>query len=334
MGYIGLIAGPIGTWCILEASAALPAVVSSIGFLVTPAFGLILANLALGEKLTPDLLLGVGTDSGRRGVRHDSGKNATMILHSVEMGQGAPVVLLHGLFGSGRNFGAVQKALSAESRVIALDLRNHGASPHAPVVNYGAMATDIFETLAALDALPAVLIGHSMGGKVAMRAALDRPEAVTALVVADIAPVTYPPHLQPVVDALVNLELVPGLTRAQADAALSGAVPEDGVRGFLLQNLALGAHPAWRIGLAEIAAGMTEIAAWQSTGQTYPGPALFIAGERSNYIQPGHRAPIRAQFPTARFVTLKDAGHWLHADNPAGFLAVLVAFLAAIRQHS
>ena len=257
-----------------------------------------------------------------------------MILHSVQMGQGAPVVLLHGLFGSVRNFGAVQKSLAAANRVIALDLRNHGVSPHAPVGGYEAMAADVLETLAALDALPAVLIGHSMGGKVAMRAALGRPNDVTGLVVADISPVTYPPHLRPVVSALAGLELAPGLTRAQADAALAAAAPDDGMRGFLLQNLVLGARPAWRIGLAEIVAGMPEIEAWSVTGQTYAGPTLFIAGERSNYIQPGHRPLIRAEFPAARFVTLKDAGHWLLADNPAGFLGVLEAFLAAVRARS
>lgn len=255
-----------------------------------------------------------------------------MILHAVQAGEGAPVVLLHGLFGSARNFGAVQKALAAGYRAIALDLRNHGVSPHAPITGYGEMAEDLLETLAALDALPAVLIGHSMGGKVAMRAALDRPEAVTALVVADIAPVAYPPHLRPVVAALTNLALSPGLTRALADAALATTIPDNGMRGFLLQNLMLGPRPAWRIGLAEIVAAMPEIESWPATQQTYSGPTLFIAGERSDYIQPAHRPLIRAQFPPARFVTLKDAGHWLHADNHAGFLAVLEAFLAAIRR--
>ena len=250
-----------------------------------------------------------------------------MILNSLQMGDGPTVVLLHGLFGSLRNFGAVQKSLATENRVIALDLRNHGASPHAPVIGYDTMADDVFETLAELDALPAVLIGHSMGGKVAMRAALDRPDAVTGLVVADIAPVPYPPHLRPVVAALSNLDLTPGLTRAHADAAMTAAVPDTGMRGFLLQNLILGAHPAWRIGLAEIVAGMPEIEAWTVTGEIYAGPTLFIAGERSNYIQHSHRPLIRAEFPAARFVTLKDAGHWLHADNPEGFLTIVQAFL-------
>lgn len=254
-----------------------------------------------------------------------------MILHSVEAGQGKPVVLLHGLFGSARNFGAVQKALAARYRTLALDLRNHGASPHGPVDDYSAMAADVLETLAALEALPAVVLGHSMGGKVAMRAALDRPEAVAALVVADIAPVPHPPHLRPTAGAMEALELSPGLTRAKADAILSATIPEDGIRGFLLQNLTLGATPSWRIGLAEIVAGMPAIESWPATHQTYGGPTLFIAGERSDYIREEYKPTIRTLFPRARFVTLKNAGHWLHADNPAGFLAVLEAFLAAIR---
>ena len=254
-----------------------------------------------------------------------------MILHETELGEGDPIVLLHGLFGSARNFGAIQKTLAAQYRVIALDLRNHGASPHAPVIGYGAMAADVLATLTALNAWPSLLVGHSMGGKVAMRAALDRPDAVTALVVADIAPVPYPPHLRPVAAALAGLDLSPGLTRATADANLSSAVPDGGMRGFLLQNLTVGAHPAWRIGLAGIVAGMPDIEAWPATDQTYSGPTLFIGGERSDYIRQEHRPAIRRLFPHARFVTLKDAGHWLHADNPAGFIAILQGFFAAIR---
>jgi esterase len=255
-----------------------------------------------------------------------------MILQSVEAGEGPSVILLHGLFGSARNLGLVQKALATNNRTIALDLRNHGASPHGNEMTYPAMAADVLETLAALNALPAVLIGHSMGGKVAMRVALDHPEAVAALTVADIAPVPYRAHLRPTAAALAALPLTPGLTRAQADAALAPSVPATSMRGFLLQNLIPGAHPTWRIGLAEIIAGMPDIEAWDATQQTYAGPTLFIAGVRSDYIQPTHRPAIRAQFPNARFVTLKDAGHWLHADNPAGFIAILEAFLAAVRR--
>jgi esterase len=254
-----------------------------------------------------------------------------MMLHAIEAGQGAPpLVLLHGLFGSARNFGSVQRALAAHRRTIALDLRNHGASPHDPDTRYAAMAGDVLETLDGMGALPAMLLGHSMGGKAAMLAALTQPDAVARLIVADIAPVLYPPHLRPVAEAMAALRLVPGMTRADADAALAATVPEPGMRAFLLQNLQLGQAPRWRIGLTEIIAGFADIEAWDAPADArYPGPTLFIAGANSHYIRPEHRPLIRALFPDARFVALKNAGHWLHADNPSGFVSIAEAFLTA-----
>jgi len=251
-----------------------------------------------------------------------------MILHAVERGEGEPLVLLHGLFGSARNFAAVQRRLAQRHRVIALDLRNHGASPHDPDMRYAVMAEDVQATLAQRGALPATLLGHSMGGKVAMAAALARPDAVARLIVADIAPVPYPPQIGRLVAAMAALPLSPGMRRAQADAALALAVPDAAVRAFLLQNLQPGAAPAWRIGLREIAAALPDIVGWQAPQRArYAGPTLFIAGAASDYIRPEHRPAIRALFPAARFVTLKHAGHWLHIDNPDGFVAVVEAFL-------
>jgi pimeloyl-ACP methyl ester carboxylesterase len=252
-----------------------------------------------------------------------------MRLHAVEAGDGLPVVLLHGLFGQAVNFGAIQRRLAAGYRVIALDLRNHGASPHAGDMGYATMAADVRETLEALGALPCRLVGHSMGGKVAMMLALTQPAAVDRLVVADIAPVSYPPRLRGYVAAMRDVELAPGLTRAAADAALTGAVAEAAVRGFLLQSLVPGAQPRWKLGLAEIAAAMPEIEGWEAPAAArYTGPTLFVAGGRSNYIRAEHRGAIRALFPAARFVTLRRAGHWLHADDPEGFLEVLSAALS------
>lgn len=252
-----------------------------------------------------------------------------MILHAMESGQGAPVVLLHGLFGSARNFGAVRRVLAQRFRVIALDLRNHGASPHAADMRYPAMAEDVLQTLRAMDALPAAVVGHSMGGKTAMAAALLQPDAVARLVVADIAPVSYEHHNAEIARAMQALPLRPGMTRAEAEAALAAAVPDAPVRGFLLQNLSLDGTPGWRIGLDEIIAAMRDIEGWEApAGRSYAGPALFVAGGRSDYVASEHRPAIRALFPAARFVTLKNAGHWLHADDPAGFIAVLEAFLA------
>ncbi len=250
------------------------------------------------------------------------------MLRASDTGSGPTVVLLHGLFGAAQNFASAQRHLARQFRVIALDLRNHGASPHDPDMSYPAMANDVLDTLARLAALPAALIGHSMGGKVAMRAALARPDAVRRLIVADIAPVSYPPTFGGYAAAMAALPLTPGLTRRAAEAALTPAVPDPRVRSFLAQNLRLGAAPAWRIGLAEIAAALPRIEGWEApAGAIFHGPALFLAGARSDYIRQEHRAGIRALFPAARFVSLKELGHWLHADNPDGFVAVVEAFL-------
>lgn len=252
-----------------------------------------------------------------------------MKLAVTSMGEGPPIVLLHGLLGAGQNFGAVQKTLAAkERRVLALDLRNHGASPHAAGMAYPDMAADVAETLRAEGAWPAAVLGHSMGGKVAMALALGWPEGVSRLVVADIAPVTYraPPFLA-YLDAMRGLELRPGLTRREADAALAPAVPEPGLRGFLLQNLLFAENPPrWRIGLEEIAAAMPEITGWPDLPGRYEGPVLVLAGSRSDYIKPEDHARFRSLFPAVRFETV-PAGHWLHAENPGGFLAAIEPFL-------
>jgi len=253
-----------------------------------------------------------------------------MILRAIEAGRGDPLVLLHGLFGSARNFGTVQREFAHRHRTIALDLRNHGASPHDTDMRYATMATDVLQTLDQLSALPATLLGHSMGGKVAMHAAHTHPDQIKRLIVADIAPTPYSPRNHPTASAMADLDLSPGMTRAAADAALAAAIPDQAIRTFLLQNLQLGPAPAWRIGLAEITAALPDIEGWDAPGNgLYSGPALFIAGASSDYIQPKHRPTIRSLFPNARFVTLKNAGHWLHADNPSGFTAVVEAFLTA-----
>lgn len=251
-----------------------------------------------------------------------------MILHSVEAGAGRPVILLHGLFGSARNLGGVQRALAAHHRVIAMDARNHGASPHAQGADYPTMAADVLETMEALNARPATVIGHSMGGKTAMRLALDHPDAVTALCVADIAPVPYASSFRGYIAAMRALPET--ATRAEADAALASAVPDPGIRTFLLQNFRPGQTPPWRIGLKELADALPAIEGWESPTAHYDGPTLFISGDRSDYIKPEARTVIRELFPHARFVKVRNAGHWLHADNLSGFVGVLGAFLARV----
>ncbi len=254
-----------------------------------------------------------------------------MRLHTLEAGQGPPLVLLHGLFGSARNWGAVQKALASDYRVVALDLRNHGASPHAPAMDYAAQAADIAETLATLGIERAVVLGHSMGGKAAMMLALTRPELIERLIIADIAPRPYPPALRAVVAAMQALPLHAGLTRQEADQALRHAVPEAPIRSFLLQNLRFeAAPPSWRIGLAEIAAAMPEIEDFAPPpGAQFEGSALAMAGALSPYIRTEDHAAFRALFPRISFASIPRAGHWLHAENPQGFSAALEEFLAS-----
>jgi pimeloyl-ACP methyl ester carboxylesterase len=197
-------------------------------------------------------------------------------------------------------------------------------------MSYPAMAEDVLETLRELRALPCALIGHSMGGKVAMRAALDAPAAVSRLMVSDIAPVAYDhghAHAS-YLAAMQALPLLAGLKRSEADAALAAAVPNPATRGFLLQNLRLGAAPAWRLNLDAIADELPTLIGWPPPEDgPYPGKTLFLAGGRSDYILPEYRPAIRALFPAARVATLKDSGHWIHADDPDGFLSVAEAFL-------
>ena len=213
--------------------------------------------------------------------------------------------------------------------MIALDLRNHGASAHAPDMSYPAMADDVLETLRAARraALRAGGPFHGrQGGDDGGAASPGRrsPGCWSS----DIAPVRYPPAFRDLAQAMAAIPLHPGLTRAEADAALA-AVAAPGVRAFLLQNLRFGAAPHWRIDLPAIAAALPVLEDWPHLeAAPYAGPALFVAGARSDYIRPEHRPAIRALFPAARFVTVKDAGHWVHADNPSGFAAVLEAFLA------
>lgn len=250
-----------------------------------------------------------------------------MRLHSIDTGDGPPVVLLHGLFGAARNFGGLQRALSPLFRVIALDARNHGASPHAEDMRYATLAADVLETLDALGVTCATGIGHSMGGKTLMTAAAMAPDRFGRVLIADIAPVAYIHGNKGVAAAMRAIPLTAALTRRDAEAALADAVPRPEVRAFLIQNLQFGPEPHWRIGLDEIAAAIPDLEGWHPPAGEYKGPALFVSGAQSDYVLPEHRPTIRTLFPAARFVAVKNAGHWLHADNPSGFLSVVEAFL-------
>ena len=187
------------------------------------------------------------------------------------------------------------------------------------------MVADVLETLEAEGALPAAVLGHSMGGKVAMRLAVTAPSAVTRLIVADVAPTPYRSHFGDFARAMLGLP--PTATRQEADEMLAATIPDTAMRGFLLHNFRPGR--GWRIGLAEITAALPKIEGWDPPEGQYRGPTLFVTGAQSYYVRPEHRPAILAMFPSARFVAIKNAGHWLHAEQPAAFHATVAGFLAA-----
>jgi pimeloyl-ACP methyl ester carboxylesterase len=238
-----------------------------------------------------------------------------------------PLLIAHGLFGSARNWGVIARRLAEGRQVVAVDMRNHGESPRAPAHGYGDLAADLAEVVAAIGGRADVL-GHSMGGKAAMRLALDRPGTVARLIVADIAPVGYGHSQSHLIHAMRGLDLAGLAHRSEADRRLSATVPDAGVRAFLLQSLDLRADPPhWRLNLDVLEAEMARIVGWEKAEGRFEGPALFLSGALSDYVRREHRAAILAQFPAARFAKIPGAGHWLHADRPRDFEAAVAAFL-------
>lgn len=237
---------------------------------------------------------------------------------------GTPLVIAHGLFGSGRNWGVIARRLSDTRPVVTVDMRNHGASPWTDSHGYGELASDLSD----LAGEPADFLGHSMGGKAVMQLALTAPDRVRKLVVADIAPVAYGHSQQAMIDAMRAVDLTSVDKRSDADAQLASHVDDPGVRAFLLQSLDVPGK-AWRLNLDTLEAEMGRIVGWPDPPGTFPGPTLFLSGADSDYVRPEHRDAIRAQFPQARFAKIPGAGHWLHAEKPREFEAAIRAFLDA-----
>ena len=223
--------------------------------------------------------------------------------------------------------GYFQRRLSADRKVLAVDLRNHGDSPHGQM-DYTSMAFDLLETLAEHDAVPATLVGHSMGGKAAMTLALTRPEAVHSLLIADIPPATTGHGNFSLGETMLKLQFPPYLNRAAAEALLVSSVPDADVRNLMMQNIRLGERPGWSIGLAEIVSSMTNIEGWPyiPEGHRYDGPTLFLAGEQSPYIKPSDFPVMRRLFPRYTLEVIERAGHWLHVENPTRFLELVQGF--------
>jgi esterase len=237
------------------------------------------------------------------------------------------LVIVHGLFGSGRNWGAIARRLADRRCVHTVDLRNHGTSPRAGSQTYPEMAADLAEAIVPLGT-PVDLLGHSMGGKAAMVLALTQADLIRRLVIADIAPVAYGHDNTRHITAMRALSLDGLTSRAEADRRLSATVDDPALRAFFLQSLDLKSDPPhWRLNLDVLETAMPDIVGWPGTPGVFGGPALFLSGDQSLYVLPEHRPAILVQFPKARFARINGAGHWLHAEQPRAFEQTVRVFL-------
>lgn len=252
------------------------------------------------------------------------------MLNLIEYGSAGALptlLIVHGLYGSARNWGAIARRMADSRRVVGVDMRNHGDSFRADSQSYPEMAGDLAEVIRWIGG-PVDVVGHSMGGKASMQLALTEGALVNRLVVADIAPVAYGHSQAHLAQAMRDLDLA-GLTlRSEADARLSARVEDPSVRAFLLQSLDLKQQPPrWRLNLDVLERDMDLITGWPGTEGRYDGPVLFLSGAASDYVKSGDRARIKALFPNARMAKIPGAGHWLHAEKPREFEAALRAFL-------
>lgn len=251
-------------------------------------------------------------------------------LHHTSQGRGKPIIIIHGLLGSSRNWSSFSKKLSENFHVISLDLRNHGYSGHADSMTYSEMASDILKLMEESGFKQASLIGHSLGGKVAMTFALQYRSMVERLVIMDIAPVSYKNELLPLLDAMTQLPLKDITSRKHADALLASRIPDDALRLFLLQNLTQEADEyRWRINMDAIRKSLIDIDGFPApiSVKSQPVKTLFLGGEDSDYIKPHHYPIIKKYFPKAQIHIIEGAGHWLHIDKPDKVLEWVQSFL-------
>jgi pimeloyl-ACP methyl ester carboxylesterase len=244
-------------------------------------------------------------------------------------GRGPTLLVLHGLFGSGRNWQRVGRRLTGLRRVVGVHLRNHGASPWSEVMTYEAMAADVLALMDRLGLERADIVGHSMGGKTGMVAALTAPERVDRLAAIDIAPVPYDHSHRLEIDAMRGLDLAKIRSRPDADAALADALPDAALRSFLLQNLESTADGyRWRVNLDGIDRHMDELTDFPPLDDVHEGPVLLLAGGRSDYVDDAGRNAMRTFFPNTRFEHWPEAGHWPHVERPEEIADLLAGFLA------
>lgn len=259
-------------------------------------------------------------------------------LHTITVGDGPEqVVFVHGLFGQGKNFGTVAKLIGGSATSLLVDLPNHGRSPWTDHVDYGLFADLVADDLVEHGAgrTPVTLVGHSVGGKVAMQLALSHPQLLKRLVVIDISPVDRgdPAEFEHYADTLARLDLSAIRTRSDADAALREAVPNERTRSFLLQNLRRADPPQrwrWLPNLPLLRASMRQLSGWpDQDARHWDGPVLWLAGQRSQFVTQEHLPVMRALFPNVQLEVIPDAGHWVHAEQPQAVAAALTRFLAS-----
>lgn len=246
------------------------------------------------------------------------------------VGNGPAVVILHGLFGSGRNWAPIAQALGDTHRVYLPDARNHGASPWGQTMSYTDMARDVLALIEREQLERPLVIGHSMGGKAAMALALEHPQAISGVVVIDIAPEPYADQFSPYVAAMRGLDVAAATGRKEVRHALGHSLGGSAPVDFLMQNLRR--HDErfdWRLNLLAVAMCMQDLCAFpeQLLRRRYPGPALFVAGADSDYVRPESHAGIRRLFPRARLEHIADADHWVHSDQPEALLRALQDWL-------
>ena len=254
-------------------------------------------------------------------------------LHYQEYGQGEALIILHGFLGSSGNWHSLSKnQFGASYRVFTVDLRNHGRSPHTPVFDYPSMAADVLALMDALGLSQAHILGHSMGGKVAMYLALHHADRVESVIVADMAPRAYPPGHLSILRALQGLNLAAYTSRSEIDEALSASISEWGIRQFLLKNLESDGKGTytWKNNLDGLAQYYDNIlVAISHSGTPFLKPALFIRGEASNYVTEEDLVDIAMFFPAYSLMDLQGAGHWVHAEKPGPFAEAVLHFLNA-----
>ncbi len=244
--------------------------------------------------------------------------------------EGPPLVILHGLYGSATNWRSLARRLAASAQVFSVDLRNHGRSPWADTMAYADMAADVARLIDAQGLDSPALMGHSMGGKVAMALALTQPHKLGRLLVVDIAPVSYPDRMSAYARAMQQVDLAHAATRSAIRSTLVGPVGDEGVTAFLMQNLVdRDGRFDWRVNLATILREMPAITGFPAELQAlrFDGPCSAIAGARSSYIDPPQASVFAPMFPRMQVQVIEGAGHWVHADQPEAFFSAALAAL-------